>query len=218
MDPVDPDVKPPADAVPRVQARTRLARRAVVEAAREVFTEQGYGTARIQTISARSGVPAATVYRLFGSKIGILRAVVDVAIAGDDEDLPMLQRPQLAALLADPDPRRRVAGFVEVTAGVNTRLQSAYAALSTAAGSDPEAADLLADLDRQRGRGQSVLVASLVGAGELAPGLSEREAVDIVHALLAPDLYRRLVVDRGWPVTRYATWLTGVLTAQLLPP
>ena len=94
------------------QARTRLARAAVVDAARTLFFERGYGATTIEAISALSDVPPATVYRLFSSKRGILKALLDVSIAGDDEAVPMADRPPVRSLLAAPDPRNKVAGFV----------------------------------------------------------------------------------------------------------
>src|ERR687883_635710 len=102
----------------RDQARTRLARAAVVEAARLLFLERGYGATTIEAISELADVPPATVYRLFSSKHGILGALLDVSIAGDDEDAPVADRPQVQALLAEPDASRQVAGF----AGFPTRL------------------------------------------------------------------------------------------------
>src|SRR5829696_39995 len=96
------------------QARTRLARAAVVDAAQTLFFGRGYGATTIEAISALSDVPPATVYRLFSSKRGVLKALLDVSIAGDDEPVPVADRPSVRSLLADPDPRRKVAGFVGI--------------------------------------------------------------------------------------------------------
>ena len=84
----------------RGQARTRLARRAVIESARALFVEHGYQATTIEAISQRSDVPAPTIYRLFSSKLGILKSVLDVSIGGDDSDVAMLDRPEVRALLA----------------------------------------------------------------------------------------------------------------------
>src|SRR3954464_9295722 len=82
----------------RGQARTRFARRAVVDAARTLFLERGYVATTIEAISERADVPTATVYRLFSSKLGILKALLDVSIAGDDEAVPVARRPQVSEL------------------------------------------------------------------------------------------------------------------------
>jgi AcrR family transcriptional regulator len=199
------------------QARTRLARRAVVGAARVLFLDRGYAATTIEAISEESDVPPATVYRLFSSKLGILKALLDVSIAGDDEAVPLQDRPQARALFDDPDPRNQLAGFAGITGGIMSRAEPVYRILVSAAGSDPGAAALLAGQARQRDRGQEQIARSLARAGALRPGLRERDAADIIHALMSPEVYRLLVGDRGWPPRRYERWLKDVLAGQLLP-
>jgi AcrR family transcriptional regulator len=212
-------VPPPDRRDRRDQARTRRARAAVVDAARALFLERGYGATTVEAVSARSEVPPATVYRLFSSKAGILKALLDLSIAGDDEAVPLAERPHVRALLADPDPdpARQLAGFVAVTADVNSRTAPIYRLLVGAAASDPVAAELLDDIDRQRQAGQGRIARSLAGAGALRPDLDERDAADLIHALMSPEVYRLLVLDRGWSPERYQRWLTDSLVDQLLP-
>jgi AcrR family transcriptional regulator len=203
--------------VKRDQARTRLARAAVVEAARSLFLDRGYGATTIEAISDRADVPPATVYRLFSSKHGILKSLLDVSIVGDDETAPMADRPQVRSLLADADPRERLAGFVAITAQVNARVAPLYRTLVSAAGADADAAALLDDLTRQRQQGQRVIARSLARAGALRPELRERDAADVIHAVMSPEVYRLLVLDRGWKPERYERWLAKLLVDQLLP-
>ncbi|HEY2507818.1 MAG TPA: helix-turn-helix domain-containing protein [Streptosporangiaceae bacterium] len=199
------------------QARTRLARRAVVGAARELFLERGYAAATMEAISERSDVPAATVYRLFSSKLGILTALLDASIAGDDEAMAVQDRPEVADIFAEPDPRRKLAGFARMNVQINARSTAIYRILVSAAGSDPDAAALLAGYSRQRDAGQGQIARALSRAGALRPGLRERDAADIIHALMSPELYRLLVADRGWASERYGQWLQALLIEQLLP-
>jgi AcrR family transcriptional regulator len=200
------------------QARTRLARAAIAGAARTLFLERGYAATTIGAISEASDVPLATVYRLFSSKLGILKALLDVSIAGDDEDVPLPDRPHVRALLADPDPRAQLAGFAGISSGIMARTEPVYRILLSAADSDPDAAALLAEQTRHRQQGQARIARSLARAGALRPGLRERDAADIIHALMSPEVYRLLTGDRGWPPARYQQWLTGILIGQLLPP
>lgn len=202
----------------RDQARTRLARAAVVNAAGRLFVERGYGATTIDAISELADVPPATVYRLFSSKHGILKALLDTGIVGDDQDVPMARRPDVQTLLAEPDPIRQLAGFVTVTVQVNTRVAPLYWILVSAAGTDPDAAVLLDQLTGQRQQGQRLIAAALHGAGALRPELAEQDAADLIHALLSPEMYRLLVIDRGWTVDRYEHWLAGTIADQLLPP
>nr|WP_218880799.1 TetR/AcrR family transcriptional regulator [Kineosphaera limosa] len=194
-----------------------MARAAVIDAARREFAHHGYTATTIEAISAASDVPAATIYRLFSSKLGILKGILDTAIAGDDEAVAVLDRPPARQALGDADPRQRISGFVGVTAAINARIGSVYRVLAAAADAEPGARELLDAIDGQRARGQGELVRSLARDAALRPGLRSREAGDIVHALQSPEVYRMLVVDRGWPPARYERWLTDTLAAQLLP-
>ncbi len=202
----------------RDQARTRLARAAVIDAARRLFLERGYGATTIEAISALADVPPATVYRLFSSKHGILKALLDQSIVGDDANVPMADRAPVRDLLAERDPPTQIAGFVALTVSVNAAIAPLYRVLVSAAGNDPDAAALLDTLTAQRQKGQRLIARALARSGALQPGVRERDAADIVHALLSPELYRLLVIDRGWTPERYQAWLTTTLTDQLLPP
>jgi AcrR family transcriptional regulator len=198
------------------QARTRLARRAVIGAARSLFSSRGYAATTIDAISEAADVPAATVYRLFGSKLGILKAMLDVSIGGDEQPVAVQERPGVLALLAEPDPARLLAGFATITAAINGRSHEVYRVLESAAGSDPAAAALLADLQRQGDHGQGQLARTLARKRKLRKGLREGDAADVIHALMSPEVFRLLVVDRGWSSQRYEEWLAITLAGQLL--
>jgi AcrR family transcriptional regulator len=198
------------------QARTRLARGAVIQAARALFLERGYAATTVEAISERSDVPPATVYRLFSSKLGILKALLDVSIAGDDEAIPLADRPAARALIADPDPRNQLSGFAGIACEIMARTEPIYRILVSAAGSDPDAAALLANLNMGRHQGQGQIAQLLAQQGALWPGLRERDAADIIHALMSPEVYRLLVCDRGWDPEQYEQWLKDILISQLL--
>ena len=201
----------------RDQARTRLARAAVIDAARRLFLERGYGATTIEAISEHADVPLATVYRLFSSKHGILKALLDVSIVGDHDDVPMAERPQVRSLAEHPDPREQLLGFVNITTRVNDRIAPLYRILVSAAGIDPDAATILDELTRQRHEGQRTIARALARAGALRPELRQRDAADVIHALMSPEVYRLLVIDRGWKTDRYERWLADTLDHQLLP-
>ena len=198
------------------QARTRLARRAVLDAAGELFLERGYGATTIEAISGAAGIPQATIYRLFSSKQGILKALLDRSVAGDDEPVPVADRSHVRALLNSPDPREAVAGLAAVSVDINTRTAPIYRILVSAADSDPEAAALLDQLTQQRQEGQGRVATALARAKALRPGMRARDAADVIHALASPELYRLLVVDRAWSAERYERWLAETLANQLL--
>jgi AcrR family transcriptional regulator len=199
------------------QARTRRTRAAVVDAARTLFVERGYAATTIEAISDRSDTPQATVYRLFSSKLGILKAVLDVSIVGDDQTIAMADRPQVRALLAHPDPENELAAFAALLGDVMARTAPVHRILAEAARSDEDAVSLLAEIARQRQQGQQRIARSLARSGALRPGLRERDAADIIHALASPEVYGLLALDRNWSGERYEKWLTAILISQLLP-
>jgi len=199
----------------REQARTRAARRAVVDAARHLFVDRGYSATTIAAISASAAVPEPTVYRLFGSKVGILKTLLDVSIAGDDEPVAVPERPRVASLLDESDPRQVLAGLAAITSEINRRTSDVYLVLGRAADSDPEAGDLFRTLRDQRDEGQGRIVGVLHERRQLRAELDVGQAADIVHAVMSPEVYRLLVVDRGWPPGRYQHWATDTLIQQL---
>jgi AcrR family transcriptional regulator len=199
------------------QARTRRTRTAVVEAARSLFVERGYAATTIEAISDGSDTPQATIYRLFSSKLGILKAVLDVSVGGDDEAVAMADRPQVRALLSDEDPKQQLAGFAALLGDVMARVGPVHRILADAARSDEGAAALLAEIARQRHEGQRRIARSLARSGALRSGFRGRDAADIIHALASPEVYGLLVFDRGWSGERYETWLRSILIDQLLP-
>ena len=184
-------------------------------AARTLFLERGYAATTIDAIGNLADVPPATIYRLFASKLGILKALLDTSIAGDDQPLTVQERPSVASLFAEPDPTKLLAGFAGVTTAINQRTNDVYRVLVGAAGSDPAAAELLNEIQQQRDGGQSQLAHALDRSRSLREGLGEHDAVDLIHALMSPEVYRLLVVDRNWPPEKYQHWLATTLVQQL---
>src|SRR3954468_19608326 len=85
-----------------------VTRRAVLDAARELFIGQGYGATTVDQIAALAGVSKPTVFTAVGNRQTVLSAVRDVAMAGDDDDIAVEQRPLAQEIVAEPDQRRAV--------------------------------------------------------------------------------------------------------------
>lgn len=198
-------------------AQTRETRAGVVDAARSLFVEQGYPATTVNQIAERAGTPIATVYRLLGSKRGILKDVLDVTLGGDDEPVDVQHRPEIQAAFEAGDPGSMLDAFAHVLRGVMERSAALQNVLLSSAGVDPEAAEMLEVTRQQRHTGQSRIVRALARDKGLRPGLTRTEAADIVYTLMSPEVYRILTVERGWPAVRYERWLAGSLRAQLLP-
>jgi AcrR family transcriptional regulator len=190
----------------------------VVEAAHRLFVARGYPATTIDAVAAAAEVPLATVYRHFGSKRGILKAVLDVAFGGDDEPVEFRHRPEVRAALDDPDPGALLDAFARIHTGLMARSAAIQRVLAEAAAVDPDAAELLEVARAQRHTGQSRIARGLAERGALAPGLTEAEAADVVYLLMSPDTHRVLTGERGWSPERFERWLGRALRAQLLSP
>ena len=201
----------------RRQAQARATRRAVVQAATRLFTENGYPAITIEAIAEAADVPLPTVYRLFGSKRALLTAVLDTSFGGDDQPVAFADRPAVRAARAETDPAKMVTAFARIARELMDRSSAIQHVLATAAPVDPDAAELLTEIRRQRHTGQARIAAALQATGALDPGLGTAEAADIIYALLSPEVHRILTLERGWPADRYERWIARSL-ATLLPP
>ena len=201
----------------RRQASVRATRADVIAVARRLFIERGYPATTIEAIGEEAGVPLATVYRLFGSKRGILAAVLDVSLGGDDEPIAFGDRPAVQTALAQPDPYQLLTDFARICRALLDRSAPILRALAGAAHVDPEAAEYLAITAEQRLRGQSRIARVLAERQMLASGVSEAAAADIIFTLMSPEVHRILTVERGWSADQYEHWLTTTLCAVLLP-
>jgi AcrR family transcriptional regulator len=187
-----------------------------VAAAGELFLARGYPATTIEAIAAAADVPAASVYRLFGSKKAILSAVLQVAFVGDDEPAGLHDRPEARAAAAQADPRALLAGYARVARIVLTRSGPLQQMLRAAAEADPECADLARTFRQQREYGQSLVARELAARGALAPGLTEEAALDTIYTLMSPEVHRLLTVDRNLSADQYEAWLARSLAATLL--
>jgi AcrR family transcriptional regulator len=200
------------------KAKARATRAAIIEAAGELFVEQGYLGTSVQTIAEKAGVSRATVFNSVGGKLDLLRAAYDVATVGDDEPVPLPQRPEALAVRAEPDARKAVAGYAAMVTGVSTRVATIYEAFRCAAGVDPRVRVEWTQIQQERFGGAKGFLKILISKGPLREGLSPTDAADLIWVLIDASLYHRLVNERSWTTRRFQKWLTATMEAQLLPP
>lgn len=198
-------------------AQVRASRLRVIDAAKKLFLEQGYPATTLESVADAAEVALPTLYRLFGSKRALLTAVLDTSFVGDDEPVSFVDRPAVKAALAEPDPAKLIDQFAAIAREFMDRSSGILHVLATAAQIDPEAADLLTDIRRQRHTGQSGIVAALIERGALDPRLDASEACDFVYLLWSPEAHRTLTIERGWTPRQYEAWLARALRRTLLP-
>jgi AcrR family transcriptional regulator len=183
-------------------------RRAILEAARDLFLAKGWTATGMRDVAAAAGVALETVYAHFSSKKGLLRAVADVAAVGDDAQVPLGERPEFLAIGKGRRAERIRAAAALLTA-VHERTREVAVLLRQAAPADEEIAEMLA-ATRDR---QWVDVARAV---ELVIGRPPTRAeTDGVWAISSPELYLLLVEQRGWTRKGYESWIAGVLKAVI---
>ena len=191
-------------------------RKRVIEAATRLFVQQGYATTTMRAIADEAGVSVPTVELQFGTKAQLLHVVIDVAVAGDDEPVPVLSR----AWAADAQSARDLADFLSVVAKVLSAAQARSAgvvlAAYEAAASDPDIQLLIMDRESQRERTATWIVNGVVERAGLRPGLDRARATDTLWMLMDPVIFHRLTRHRDWSSDRYASWFADSVTRLLV--
>jgi len=200
----------------RRQEQARQTRRAVLAAAHRLFVADGYAATTISAVAAEAGVSVETVYKAFGNKAGLVKSAFDVAVVGDDEPVPMLQREFVRRTSAEPDPQKKMAAYGEHVADVGARTGLILLAVRAAAATDPGAAEVWQQLQTERLTGMAVFAQHLRDGGYLRDGISVNEARDVLWTHNSVELWDLLVHQRGWPNRRYGRWVAQQLIAALL--
>ena len=208
------EVKRPYDATRRrEQARAR--RLATVLAARDLFERDGFRLTTIAAVAARAGVSAESIYKGFGSKAALAKAVFDVTVAGDDEPVPVADRPAMRAVRDEPDVRRKIEMFIGGLAQRQARSAKVQILIRDGRHVDDSLAPVWAKLNDEALAGMTMLARHLVESGQLRAGVDVDEVRDVLWNYLAIDTYERLVRSRGWPLQRYSDWLTRTIIAAI---
>ena len=195
--------------------QARATRRRIAAAAAALFIENGYPATTLDQIAERAGVAVQTVYFHFGNKRTVLKEAVDVAAVGDDEQVPLLDRPWLEQIRTEPDPHRVIALWVQTSRTILGRIAPIMRVVRDAAAGDPDMADQWATNEQQRDTAYRVLAQLLADRGALKPDIPVDEAIDIIFALLSIELYL-LLITRGWTPERWQQWTTDTLRSTLL--
>lgn len=196
------------------QERARQQHAETLRAARRLFDQNGYASTTVESIAEQAGVSAATIYKTYGGKTGLVRTLCERALEGAGP-IPAEQRSD--ALSASSDPRTVVKGWGKLAAEVAPMIAPLLLLLRDAGSTDPEAQQLYAHFESARHTRMTHNARALAAAGGLRAGVSRTEAADVLWLASSTELYELLIVKRGWPLSRYARFIGDMLAGVLLP-
>ncbi len=189
---------------PRRALQAQQTRAAVLTACRAMFAERGWAATGVRDIAATAGVSVETVYATLGGKVALLTAALDGAVAGDDEPVPLAERPMFLAL-GEGSVAERTAAAAALITDIHVRTIGLQRALREGAGGEPALARLLAAQEENRrastGAGMALVLRRAIG---------DRER-DLFWAQTGPEVFDALVNRSGWITEQYAVWVTGLI-------
>ena len=206
-------VKRPYDSTRR-QQQAQENRRQILAAAHELFVTKGYGSTTISEIAQAAGLAVETVYAAFRNKPTLLHRAWDIAVGGDEQDVHLLERPEMRAVFGEPDLAARFTRFAGVNTAIMRRTAQLRLAIQAAADTDPAAATLLAEIDSARLDAMGVHARAAAATGQLA--VPEEECRDVLFVTTDGSLWQNLVQRRAWSDGRYAAWLGRLWLATLV--
>jgi AcrR family transcriptional regulator len=201
---------------PRRRQQAQQTRSAILDAAQDLFTDRGYTATAMPAIAATAGVALKTVYLAFGTKAGVLHALWDVRLGGDDQPIPIVDRPWYRQLLQADDPHTLLRTAARQSRQTKDRAGAVMHIVRNAALTDPALADLWQRIETEFRTVLRGFAQRLDDLAALAPAIDVTTATDILWTLNHPDTWHLLVHSCGWTADRYEQWVGDTLLAQLL--
>ena len=201
---------------PRRREQAAATRQAILEAAQRLFERQGYAATSMPAIAAEAGVALKTVYVAFDTKAGLLHALWDARLGGDEEAIPVFERAWYRRVLEEPSPERKLRLVAAQARVVKTRSGALLEVIRNAASVDAEMAALWNRIQTKLHEVQRSVVEQLHHKHALARGLDVDTATDILWTLNHPAQWQLLVRERGWTAEQYEQWLGDIFCSQLL--
>ena len=209
-----PRAAPPAGAARAEQVRAT--RQRVLRAARELFLRRGYHGTTVEAVAQRARVSPQTVYNTIGGKAAVLKAVYDVALAGDDEPVSVGGRAAFEDIAAAPDARTALSLYARLGRQMLARAGPLVTVVFVEGpGRDPELRAFVETIERERRTGTAGMAHHIATRFGLRAGLTETEAADVLWALTSPELADRMLRRCGWPLDRYEQWLARTMADAL---
>jgi AcrR family transcriptional regulator len=201
---------------PRRREQAAATRTAILDAAQRLFEEQGYAVTTIAVIAAEAEVASKTVDLAFETKSGVLRALWNRQLRGDEVDVPVAERNWYRETVEEQDPQRQLRMNARNARAVKDRVAGLLGVIRSAALLDEDIAALWTRIETEFHANQRVIVESLAAKKALTRGLDVDRATDILWTLNHPDVWQLLVRERGWAPDEWERWFADTSSAQLL--
>ncbi len=198
---------------PRREEGARATRRAILDAAEKLFLARGYAGTTLLDIATCALVSPATVKGAFGTKGGLLAALIRARLTNDD-GTPLSQTSAWRSALEHTDPERLIRAYVALSGELHARTAGLIEVVTHGASTDPELEDLQRRGSSARLRDVRAVITALDATAALRQPPST--AADTLWALNSPDLFRQLVHARKWSITRWEELIGDLLVTQLL--
>ena len=198
----------------RRREQAEQTRMQILDTARELFIDRGYGRTTVADVARGAGVSPETVYAAFRNKPTLLHHVWYTTFRGDDAEIRLLHRPEIQAVLAEQDLAARFRLHAHTMTPVMRRFTPLLRALEAAAAHEPAAADMVDEFDDMRLDACQHFGRAAAATGRLA--VPVEECVDLLYTALDGHLWHRLVGQRGWSDKHFADWLGDLLVAALV--
>ncbi len=198
------------------EAAAAATRSAVLAAAHDLFTCDGFTQTTVTAIARRARVAVDTVYSSVGGKPALMRQLVENALSGTDQTIPAAERDYVAAVKAAATGVEKLTIYAAAITAIQARLAPLYLALAEAAATDTECRTLWQAIAARRAQNMLLLAADLRSTGELRADLTDSMVADIIWSLNSPEYYVLLVHQRHWTTHDFQAWLADVWTRSLL--
>jgi AcrR family transcriptional regulator len=204
---------------PRRAAQAQSTREAIRRAAHELFVAEGYAATPITAIALEAEVAPQTIYSQFGTKAAIVKELLDVSIAGDEEPIAVADRPWFTRIYDDGiDGYERLRRYAGAVRRIYEGAGSVFEIIRRGADSDSELAEVWSGNLATRRTVAGQIIDVVTADTTLRDPLSRDDAADLLWVLHGPEWYQRLVVECGWKADRYESWLAETFCEQLLVP
>ena len=192
------------------QEQAKATRARIVEAGRRLLAKGTYSSVTIEEIAEEAGVSYQTVYAVFGTKLQLARAIIEVGFHIEDVEK------RAADIARSRDPEVWLRGVAQITRSIQERCADLFRFMRESG--DPQLLGHYREHQTLRLSQEGFLPDMLAKSGSLRPGLSQPEVLAIIWAFSGNDLYSMLVLDQGWTPARYEEWLGSALIELILVP